>query len=350
MAIPIILGVGAALAAAGGIGAGIKGAVDTKDAKDTMDAATRRNEKNLDNFKSAEKSTNTRMEDLGKLEMTTANDFKRFSNAFEKIDNKPTFSPLKDNVKIPSFDFNAIKSVSVAAEAFFGASFGVTAGLAAGTVFRSVAAAGTTPTIMALGTALPGTTIASLSGAAATNAALMAIGGGSLAAGGGGMALGATILSASTLGVGLLVGGAIFAFTGSKIKEKADDAYTAMLKNEDIINKNIEYLYRIRSAIADLSFAIRRVSGIYDKNVVRFIQLVDQKGDYNHYNSAEKLLCENIIRIVSVLYKLINTPLLKVTKTDNQGKPLETELDAESVKTAIANTFSVLSESGIEIV
>ena len=79
---------------------------------------------------------------------------------------------------------------------------------------------------MMFASASTGTAIASLSGAAATNATLAALGGGAIAAGGGGMALGSAVLGAATLGVGLLVGGVIFNATGSKLSDEADKAWT----------------------------------------------------------------------------------------------------------------------------
>lgn len=56
----------------------------------------------------------------------------------------------------------------------------------------------TTSVVMAIGTASTGTAISSLSGAAATNATLAWLGGGSLAAGGGGVAAGTAVLGAIT--------------------------------------------------------------------------------------------------------------------------------------------------------
>lgn len=56
----------------------------------------------------------------------------------------------------------------------------------------------TTSAVMAIGTASTGTAISSLSGAAATNATLAWLGGGSLAAGGGGVAAGTAVLGAIT--------------------------------------------------------------------------------------------------------------------------------------------------------
>ena len=66
---------------------------------------------------------------------------------------------------------------------------------ATGSVLGALAGAGTLSAISAWGTASTGTAIASLSGAAATNASLALLGGGTVAAGGGGVALGSVILS-----------------------------------------------------------------------------------------------------------------------------------------------------------
>lgn len=74
---------------------------------------------------------------------------------------------------------------------------------AVGGGFAAIALAGTptlvTSAVFALGTASTGTAISSLSGAAATNAILAWLGGGSIAAGGGGMAAGAATLTAITV-------------------------------------------------------------------------------------------------------------------------------------------------------
>ena len=48
------------------------------------------------------------------------------------------------------------------------------------------------------------------------------------------------------LGVGLLVGGVIFSATGSKLSDKADEAWEQMEKAEKTINKICEYLLDLR--------------------------------------------------------------------------------------------------------
>ena len=79
------------------------------------------------------------MEDLGRSEMTIAKNFDRFEKAFERIKNKPQFSELKTNDDIPVFNYNEIRTASVAAGAFLGAA----GGAAASAVFASAASAGT---------------------------------------------------------------------------------------------------------------------------------------------------------------------------------------------------------------
>lgn len=125
---------------------------------------------------------------------------------------------------------------------------------------------------MALGTASTGTAIASLSGVAATNATLAALGGGALAAGGGGMALGTAVLGGATLGVGLLVGGIIFNITGSKLSDKADEAWYQMLKAEEKIKKICAYLSELRKYSESYYNTLSLTYGIYENTCTLFRQ------------------------------------------------------------------------------
>ncbi|WP_019895936.1 hypothetical protein [Hydrogenovibrio halophilus] len=74
-----------------------------------------------------------------------------------------------------------------------------------------------------LGTASTGTAIGSLSGAAATNATLAWLGGGSLASGGLGMAGGAAVLGGVVAGPVLAIGGAVMASKAEESKERAKE-------------------------------------------------------------------------------------------------------------------------------
>lgn len=84
--------------------------------------------------------------------------------------------------------------------------FASTVGIGVG----SAAAMGTMALIGTFGTSSTGVAIASLHGAAYTNAILAWLGGGSLAAGGGGVSLGATILSGGTIIVAIVTTVAVY--------------------------------------------------------------------------------------------------------------------------------------------
>lgn len=277
MPLPLILGIAAGVGALTGVGSGIRGAVKMKDANDTMKRAKVLAEKCQTKFEKHNKSATCAMDDLGKLELTVLESFEQFADAIEKIQNRPIMKEIEiDGVKIPEYDPEKLKDVSVGA----GVLLGGLGGAAAGTAGGFAAAGATTAAVMALGTASTGTAIASLSGAAATNAALAALGGGAIAAGGGGMALGATMLGVSTAGIGLLVGGVIFNITGSKLSDKADEAYGQARQTE-----------------------IK----------------VDGKTDWNTFNSADKRVTENTVLLVNLLYKMCQVKL--VLKSDSEDEP-----------------------------
>lgn len=99
---------------------------------------------------------------------------------------------------------------------------------------------GLTTAVTTFATASTGTAISTLSGAAATNATLAFLGGGSLAAGGGGMAAGAMALNFVTIGPAILVSGFMVAGQGEKAKTKARE-------NEAAVNVAIAELQETRA-------------------------------------------------------------------------------------------------------
>ena len=91
MPLPIILGVGAAIAGLTGVGGSIYGAVKVNDARKTLEQADSRHKENIARFESQSGETTAAMDALGKKELEILNDFERFSSIFEKIKNKPEF-------------------------------------------------------------------------------------------------------------------------------------------------------------------------------------------------------------------------------------------------------------------
>lgn len=317
MPLPLILGIGAAVAGLAGVGSGIHGGVKMKEANDTMKSAQSRHEQNQKKLEKQNNITNTDMDRLGETELSILKSFEEFSDVFEKIQNRPDFAEyVKDDVSIPKFDADELKKVSTGA----GVLLGGLGGAALGTAGGFAAAGATTAAVMALGTASTGTAIATLSGAAATNATLAALGGGALAAGGGGIALGTTILGATTLGVGLLVGGVIFNITGKGLSNKADEAYSQMLKAEKEIDKICTYLKDLSSIADKFRASLNKVNQIYTRHFDQLVKIVEveQKTDWNDFSDGEKLWTENTVLLVGLLYKMCKVQL--VTKAEKEGE------------------------------
>lgn len=337
MPLPIILGVGAAIAGVAGVGSSINGAAKMKEANDTIKLAENRHNKNIKKFERKSESTNKKMDALGELELQILKGFDDFSNTIEKIQNRPQFKQYnKDGVKLPSYDKETLKNVSVGA----GVLLGGLSGTAVGTAGGFAAAGATTSAIMALGTASTGTAIATLSGAAATNATLAALGGGAIAAGGGGIALGTTILGATTLGIGLLVGGAIFNFTGSKLSDKADEAYSQMKEAEGTINKVCSYLTDLENIATKYTNSLTTVREKYLErfNFISYVVNNLNKTDWNEFIEKEKMATKNTVLLVGLLYKMCQINL--VTKAENENDM--NIINKNAVDEAILNSQQVL--------
>jgi hypothetical protein len=333
MPLPLILGVGAAIAGLVGVGSGVHGAAKMKEANDTMKSAENRHRRSIEKFENKSETTNKAMDILGKLELQILKGFDDFSNTIEKIQNRPQFKVYsKDGVTLPEYDKEALKSVSVGA----GVLLSGLGGAAVGTAGGFAAAGAATSAVMALGTASTGTAIASLSGAAATNATLAALGGGAIAAGGGGVALGTAILGATTLGVGLLVGGVIFSIAGGKLSNKADEAYRQMKKADNTINKVCRYLTELEITAKTYSTSLIKVREKYleSYNYISYVVNKLHKMDWNEFNEQERVAMENAVLLVGLLYKMCQVSLVNKAKNENDMNTINKSAIDDIIKTS----------------
>lgn len=317
MPLPLIIGIGAAVAGLTGIGNGIHGGAKIKEAKDMMNSANARHRCNIARFEAMNFTTSKKMDELGETELKILKSFENFTRVFEKIHNKPQFKTFNnDKVELPVYNAEELKKVTVGA----GILLGGIGGAAVGTAGGFAAAGATTAAVMALGTASTGTAIASLSGAAAANATLAAIGGGALAAGGGGMALGSILLGGATLGVGLLVGGVIFNITGTSLSHKADEAWSQMQKAEDEINKICLYLYALYNVAHNFNLAILKVNSVYSEHFDKLCTAVETNGkiNWNDFTTDERIVTQNTVLLVSVLFNMCKVKLVLVSKCESE--------------------------------
>lgn len=317
MAIPIILGLGSALAAALGIGNGVHGAVKGKKASDRMEIIKIRTQKNIEVFEEKSELANNAMDSLGRLELNILKSFEEFSVTIEKIQNKPQFESRKiENVEIPVYDKKSFEEVSIGAGLLLGGLGGAVAGAAGG----FAAAGATSAAVLAYGTASTGTAIASLSGAAATNAALAALGGGAVAAGGGGMAVGSLMLGAATAGVGLLVGGVIFELVGKKMSDKAEEAYRQMEETENTLKEINGYLRNLEQTAIRYEDKLQTVNARYRKCFLQVSDTVNRvhKTSWDEFNEQEKTAVRNAVLLVGLLYKMCRVNLVNKADSDTE--------------------------------
>ena len=152
-----------------------------------------------------------------------------------------------------------------------------------------------------------------MSGAAATNATLAALGGGSLAAGGGGIALGTTVLGAATLGVGLMIGGVIFNISGNTLKQKMEEAKENIEKETTEVDEVCLYLQELYRAAENYKNALAVVKTIYDKHFARLQYTVEVEGtvDYRKFSDTDKLAYKNNVLLVGILYDMLKAKLVE---------------------------------------
>lgn len=336
MPLPLILGIAAGLAGTGGVAAGISGVAKMSDAKDVMREAQRMQEDAVEKFQKENNLTVKTMDNLGKRELEILQSFEDFSCLIERIQGRPEFKKVSTSgVQLVDYTAQELDDVSIGATALLGGIGGAAAGTAGG-----FAAAGvTTSAVMALGTASTGTAITSLGGAAATNATLAALGGGSLASGGGGMALGATVLGGATLGVGLLVGGVIFNLTGSKLSNQADEAYNQAKKTKKEVNKIVKYLSDIRKSARKYIKCLDDTSEVYVKYMDKLRDIVEIKYKWKDFTDEEKLITENTVLLVGVLYNMCKVKFLKKSNNNDTN-----ELNNEDIEMAMKNAKEVTDE------
>ena len=339
MPLPLIIGGLAVVAGITGIGSGIHGGVKMKEANETMKLAQLKQQSAVKKFKIRNSETTELMDAIGTQELSILSSFEEFSNIIEKIQGRPEFTAYsKDGINLPDYEAEELKKISAGA----GLLLGGVGGAAAGTAGGFAAAGATTSAVMALGTASTGTAISTLSGVAATNATLAALGGGSIAAGGGGMALGTAILGGATLGIGLLVGGVIFSITGSKLSDKADEAYSQAKRTEKEVNKIVGYFNELTYVAAGFKDTLTKIEEQYKKHLGTLDHVVNfsEKTEWSEFTEKEKKMTKNAVLLVGLLYKVCQVNLVLKSENENDVN----KVNHERIDEVMNNANSILKD------
>ncbi len=255
------------------------------------------------------KEANKTLEDLGKLKIEVLNgSMQSFVTAFSQLHNvEIRNSSAMENLMDCQIDKDSIaelKKLSAKAATMVS---GVAGGLGAG----ALAAFGAYGATMTFATASTGTAIASLSGAAATNATLAFLGGGSLAAGGLGVAGGTMVL-------GGLVAAPALCVLGITMNASANKNLNNALSNSAEAEKTIEGM----NVVCTLCSGVKQRGQMFIQLLTalqrKFIELVDSleaviRGsgtNYAAYSLEEQNTVMTSMAMAKTIKTVLDTPLL----------------------------------------
>jgi hypothetical protein len=217
-------------------------------------------------------------------------ELRQFVDAFSQLRNAELsdvvindVSPVDDITMAPlqKLDFDEWDAVKLAAGLAPVVSAAAGSGAVAGAAVWTAGAVGAA--------ASTGTAISSLSGAAATNATLAWLGGGSVAAGGGGVAVGAAVLTGAVAAPVILVGGI---FVNRKGNQALAQAEAQSLEVQEFVAK-LEAANKILDRTADLSRGLaeilERLRLLLAPRIADLQSWVAREKNFNRYSQKRQL-------------------------------------------------------------
>ena len=307
--VPLAIAAASATMATTGVVSGAKAIKKNKDAKHVNEDANQICKRAETHADMARAKTQKSLEDLGQRKLNVLNvSVNRFLNVFEQIhsihvNESAGINELK-NLHLDKQDIAEMQKMSLMAGS-------VLSGIAGGAGAGARAAFGAYGATMTFATASTGTAIASLSGAAATNATLAFLGGGALAAGGGGMALGSAVLGGALAGPAIAVLGIVMNASASK---NLDNAYSNIAKAREYSEgcKTIETLCGAITARANMfSALVSKLDIVFMRLIERIEETVQTYGtDYSTYPEDAQSIVAMTLSVVTALKKVLDTPIL----------------------------------------
>ena len=184
-------------------------------------------------------------------------------------------------------------------------------GTAAGAAGGALVALGAYGLATTFATASTGTAIATLSGAAATNATLAFFGGGSLAVGGLGMAGGAAVLGGLVAGPALLVMGIITgSMAGKSLQDAIANAAEADVTCEQLENGCVQCT-AIRRRTYLFYTLLARMDAYFTPLVFKMQDIVKAEGtDYSLYAPESKKIVASAASAALSIKAILDTPIL----------------------------------------
>ncbi len=309
MPLPILfIGVAAATGAFG-IGKTVEAGINTNNANNINKSANEMVKDATDRLNAQRTACGNSLTNLGAIKMYVLNSsIDMFLNTFQKIKNvdfreTEGLDELK-KMHIDKKDFEELKSLSNFAGSLAG-------GAIAGTAGGALAAFGAYGAVQLLATASTGTAIASLSGAAATNATLAFFGGGSLAAGGLGMAGGTAVLGGLVAGPALLVLGLVAGNAAQKQLDQANANKSEAIQICTQLEEASLQCEAIRRRTYMFYNLLARLDTYFYPLIYQMEEIVATEGDdYKLYTPDSKKLIASCASTAVSVKTVLDTPIL----------------------------------------
>ncbi len=318
---PIPFLVAAAAVAIGGFG--VKKGIDARQdndiaqdyydrAEDVFDEAQRR-------LNASREETLRTLENLGKLKLQIwKRQFSRYVELMEQIHHvelpAPPGSQQISAIHIDKQELAEMETLSLKAGEVLGVG---TAALGSGALAGVACYGGA----MTFASASTGTAIASLSGAAATNATLAWFGGGSLAAGGMGIAGGTAVLGGVVAAPVIAVAGMVMASKArenlanarrnySQAKVAAEEMDSAASKVNAINNVAKEFNYLVNKIDWKMTAYLKNLESILAKQKGQWSNS-ENTIDYRNFDGNEKKVVHENYVLAQIMKKVLETSILK---------------------------------------
>ena len=292
-----------------GIGKGIKAGIDNSRADTINKESNESVQRATDLLNRQREACGKALRVLGEEKMFVLNhSIDEFLNAFTQIKNVD-FTDSEGLEELRKFHIDEKEFVELRNMVNFAAN--IAGGVLAGGAGGAIVAFGAYSAAQALAVASTGTAIASLSGAAATNATLAFFGGGSLAAGGLGMAGGAAVLGGLVAGPALMVIGFVVDAAASKKLEQALTNQAEAIRITEELNTGSMQCEAIRRRTYMFYNLLARLDARFLPLIYKMEDILKTEGDdYRAYSDESKKIIASCASIAVTIKTILDTPLL----------------------------------------
>jgi len=307
--IPVVLGLASAALGAAGVKKGLDAKKDFERAKSMGERAESKYERAKGSLEDARYNTEHNLEALGELKVRVFQEqigylvdvLKKGRSSLHGFNAQISLTPDE----LQAFETDLVKASDLTASVGTAAASGTMAGLGAYGLVGMVGVAST------------GTAIGTLSGAAATNATLAWLGGGSLAAGGLGMAAGTWVLGGIIAGPALAIGGYALA-------DQAEEALTKAREYKAEVEVACESMRAVRDVLEGIDRNVQEMSDTVMQMVERFERV--KTDDVNDFEGLARM-----IQLGRALRELLNIPVLGENGAAAEGLSLHISGTLEKV-------------------